>query len=89
MKSPVVASVPSVPWLDLPSRVGAVEDVLLVRSPVPTSKQFWHDELPGVVTLRASSPSMITDGCSFECVSTLASIQWSSTLPDRLALCLF
>lgn len=51
IRSPVVTSVPSVPWLDGPSRVGAVEDVL--RSPVPTSKQFCHDELPGVVTPRA------------------------------------
>jgi hypothetical protein len=75
IRSPVVASRPSVPWLDLPSRVGAVEDVL--RSPVPTSKQFCHGELPGVVTPRGSS--LVTDGVSFECVSSLASSQWSST----------
>ncbi|KAK1250811.1 hypothetical protein MKX07_005366 [Trichoderma sp. CBMAI-0711] len=75
IRSPVVASRPSVTSLDLPSRVGAVEDVL--RSPVPTSKQFCHDELPGVVTPKASS--LVTDGVSFECVSSLASIQWSST----------
>ncbi|KAL7816775.1 hypothetical protein V8C44DRAFT_263243 [Trichoderma aethiopicum] len=61
------------PWLDLSSRVGAVEDVL--RSPVPTSKQFWHDELPGVVTLRASSLSMITDGCSFGTINGTSNLE--------------